>query len=79
MVQRGFEALLDLMFKRGAFAGTTPANSYQVVVSAAVNHPRSVDEGRFIVELRVAPSLPLKFVTVRLVQTGARSNVIEVF
>ena len=79
MVQRGFESLLDLLFRRGAFAGTTPANSYQVVVSGTVNNPRSVDEGRFIVELRVAPSLPLKFVTVRLVQTGARSNIIEVF
>ena len=78
-VQRGFEALLDLMFTRGAFAGKTPSNSYQVVVSGTVNNPRSVDEGCFIVELRVAPSLPLKFVTVRLVQAGARSNVIEVF
>ena len=78
-VQRGFEALLDLMFRRGAFAGKTPANSYQVVVSGAVNDPRSVDAGRFVVELRVAPSLPLKFVTVRLVQAGARSSVIEVF
>ena len=78
-VRRGFEAMLDLMFTRGAFAGKTPANSYQVVVSNAVNNPRSVEQGLFIVELRVAPSLPLKFVTVRLVQAGARSNVIEVF
>jgi phage tail sheath protein FI len=30
-----------------------------------------MDQGRFIVELRVAPSLPLAFLTVRLVQTGA--------
>jgi hypothetical protein len=78
-VQRGFSGLLDLMFARGAFAGTTPANSYQVVVSETVNNFQSVEQGRFIVELRVAPSLPLKFVTVRLVQAGGRSNVVEVF
>jgi len=78
-VQRGFSAMLDLMFVRGAFAGTTPANSYQVVVSETINNFQSVEQGRFIVELRVAPSLPLKFVTVRLVQAGGRSNVFEVF
>ncbi|MEP6902974.1 MAG: hypothetical protein ABJA66_14575 [Actinomycetota bacterium] len=78
-VQRGFNSLLDVMFVRGAFAGTTPATAYQVVVSDTVNNFQSVEQGRFIVELRVAPSLPLKFVTVRLMQTGGRSNVTEVF
>jgi hypothetical protein len=76
-VERGFNSLLDLMFVRGAFAGTTPAASYQVVVSETVNNLQSLEQGRFIVELRVAPSLPLKFVTVRLVQAGGRSNVTE--
>lgn len=78
-VQRGFASLLDVMFTRGAFAGTTPATSYQVVVSDTVNTFQSVEQGRFIVELRIAPSQPLKFVTVRLMQTGGRSTVTEVF
>ena len=33
LVQRGFEAMLDDMFVRGAFAGATPATSFQVVTS----------------------------------------------
>lgn len=78
-VQRGFASLLDIMFTRGAFAGTTPANAYQVVVSDTVNNFQSVEQGRFIVELRIAPSQPLKFVTVRLLQTGGRSTVTEAF
>ncbi|HEY0461040.1 MAG TPA: hypothetical protein VGC97_18030 [Pyrinomonadaceae bacterium] len=78
-VERGFSELLDLMFVRGAFAGNTPANSYQVVIGETVNNFQSIEQGRFIVELRVAPSLPLKFVTVRLIQAGGRSNVVEVF
>jgi phage tail sheath protein FI len=77
-VQQGFVSLLDVMFTRGAFAGKTPANSYQVVVSDALNHPRSVDQGRLIIELKVAPSQPLKFVTVRLAQTGGKSEVSEI-
>ena len=77
LVQRGFEAALDRMFARGAFAGRTAATSYQVVTDDSINTPTSVDQGRFIVELRVAPSLPLTFITVRLIQTNDRSLVTE--
>ena len=76
-VQRGFRSLLDKMFVRGAFAGATPATSYQVVISETLNNFQSVEQGRFIVELRVAPSLPLRFVTVRLINSGGRSSVSE--
>lgn len=78
-VERGFTGLLDVMFSRGAFAGATPATSYQVVVSETLNNLQSAEQGRFIVELRVAPSLPLKFVTVRLINAAGRSNVTEIF
>jgi phage tail sheath protein FI len=78
LVQRGFEAALDQMFVRGAFAGRTAATSYQVITDDSINTPSSVDQGRFIVELRVAPSLPLTFITVRLIQTNDHSSVTEV-
>ncbi len=78
LVQRGFEAALDRMFARGAFAGSTAATSYQVVTDDSINPSPSVDQGRFIIELKVAPSLPLQFITVRLVQTNDRSLVTEV-
>jgi hypothetical protein len=77
LVRRGFEALLDQMFERGAFAGSTPDTSYQVVTDSFLNTPQSVEQGRFIVELKVAPSLPLTFLTVRLVQTNDRGFVSE--
>ena len=76
-VQRGFEGMLGQMFVRGAFAGATPATSFQVVTGESLNTPQSVDQGRFIVELRVAPSLPMTFLTIRLVQTGDRTSVLE--
>ncbi|MDQ1613405.1 MAG: hypothetical protein QOG00_3336 [Pyrinomonadaceae bacterium] len=77
LVQRGFESLLERMFLRGAFAGRTASASYQVVTGDSLNTRQSVEQGRFVVELRVAPSLPLTFMTIRLVQTGDRGFVTE--
>ena len=76
-VQRGFEDLLTRMFAMGAFAGSRPAEAFQVVVNAGLSSDRIGDEGIFLVELRVAPSLPLTFLTIRLIQTGARGTVTE--
>ncbi len=78
LVQRSFEAMLGQMFARGAFAGSTPETAFQVVTSSSLNTAQSVEEGRFIVELRVAPSLPMTFLTIRLVQTSDRGVVTEV-
>jgi len=77
-VDRGFTQMLDGMFERGAFAGATAATAYQVVTDDSLNTPQSVDQGRFIVELKVAPSLPMTFLTIRLIQTSDRSLALEV-
>ena len=74
MVRRGFESVLEILFLRGAFAGDTRATSFQVLVTLS---PQDVQAGRFIVELRVAPSLPLTFMTIRLIQAGDRGLVSE--
>jgi hypothetical protein len=76
-VQRGFEAVLTRMFEGGAFAGRSANAAFQVTTNDSVNTPQSVDQGRFIVELRVAPSRPMTFLTVRLVQSGDRTLVLE--
>ena len=75
MVQRGFEAMLGDLFERGAFAGSTTDTAFQVVTGESLNTRQSVEQGRFIVELRVAPSRPLTFVSIRLVHTGERITV----
>jgi hypothetical protein len=76
-VERGFEMLMTELYRRGAFAGATAAQSFRVVVDETVNTPRDADAGRLIVELRVAPSRPLAFLAVRLAQTGGRLSVTE--
>ncbi|HYN39958.1 MAG TPA: hypothetical protein VES39_11975, partial [Rhodospirillales bacterium] len=69
-VRRRFERLLSDLFVRGAFAGDVPADGFRVVADDSVNPRQSIDLGRFVVELHVAPARPLAFLRVRLVQTG---------
>lgn len=71
-VERAFNALLDTLFQRGAFAGRNVSEAFQVVVSEEVNTPQRNDAGQFWVELRVAPALPMRFLTVRLLRSGER-------
>lgn len=69
-VQRGFAGLLGQLYARGAFAGATPDEGFRVVTGSPPNTFQSIDAGRLLVELRVAPSQPLAFLDVRLVQAG---------
>ena len=69
-IQLRFEELLGLMFDLGAFAGATRAQGFQVVTGDPPNTRQSIDQGELIVELKVAPSRPLAFLTVRLVNSA---------
>jgi hypothetical protein len=70
MVRRTFEGILLGLYQRGAFAGAVPSEAFRVVADESVNPPHTVDRGQFVVELWVAPSQPLKYLKVRLLQTG---------
>jgi phage tail sheath protein FI len=67
-IQQQFEQRLSRLFARGAFAGRNSSEAYRIVIDETVNTPYSLEQGRLIVELRVAPSQPVTFITVRLVQ-----------
>jgi hypothetical protein len=68
-VRRGFEAMLSQLLDRGAFAGTGSEDSFQVIVGRDDSRASS-DGARIVVELKVAPSLPMRFLTVRLVMAA---------
>jgi phage tail sheath protein FI len=76
-VQRNFQAVMESLYENGAFRGKTPSESFQINTGQFVKPPQSVEVGRFFIELKVAPSLPMKFLTVKLVQIGERGFVIE--
>ncbi|WP_438035783.1 hypothetical protein [Sorangium sp. So ce204] len=73
-----FERLFSELFRAGAFAGRSPEAAYQVRADTALNPPSAVNQGRFVIELKVAPSIPLSFITVRLTQRGDVTAVAEV-
>jgi len=76
-VTRQFQQWMQLLLARGAFAGSGAQDSYQVIADASVNTADLMDQGRFIVELKVAPSLPMSFLTVKLVQSGGQLALVE--
>jgi hypothetical protein len=71
MVERDLKSVFDSLLGQGAFAGHTPDAAYRIVADESLNSPHSINRGRFIAEVSVAPSVPLKFLTIRLLQTGA--------
>ena len=77
LVRHRFERLLSELYVRGAFAGASPQAAFRVVTDDSVNTRQSLDLGRFIIELRVAPSVPLSFLTIRLLQTNSEQVRIE--
>ena len=71
LTQIDLEGTLRSMFDGGAFAGVTPAQSFRVVADESVNPHESVDLGRLVVVVQVAPSQPTEFITVQLTRTAA--------
>jgi hypothetical protein len=69
-VQLTLEDALLFMHNLGAFAGASPEQSYKVVTDASVNPPQSVDAGRFVAQVQVAPSQPAEFITVLLTRVA---------
>jgi hypothetical protein len=69
-LQVALERMLLVMFQRGALAGAAPNQSFQIVSDVSVNTRQSVELGRFIAEIRVAPSQPAEFLTVVLTRAG---------
>src|SRR5207237_3469594 len=78
VVQGAFESIMHQLFSHGAFAGDTAASSYRVVTDDTINTADDYEQGRFRVDLKVAPAWPMSFITVCLVQEGERytANVI---
>lgn len=69
------EDMLRDLFNRGAFSGASPNQAFRVITDASVNPPESVDQGRLVVVIQVAPSEPMEFLTVQLIRAGEAIDV----
>jgi hypothetical protein len=73
-IERQFEDVMGFLYARQAFAGATNEQAYRVIVRATAD---DTDHGRLFIELRFAPSEPMAFLTVRMVEVGGTWVVTE--
>ncbi len=63
-VQASFERTMTELAARGAIT------AFEVVTDATLNTPNDIDNGRFLIALKIAPTLPVEFITVVLLRSG---------
>jgi phage tail sheath protein FI len=67
-VKRTITSFLRGMWMQGALVGATPEQAFYVHCDESNNPPSSVDEGKLIVEIGIAPVKPAEFVIFRISQ-----------
>ncbi|HEY6176586.1 MAG TPA: phage tail sheath subtilisin-like domain-containing protein [Kofleriaceae bacterium] len=65
-VQRAISSVLLRFWRAGAFRGARPEEAFQVVCDESNNPPEEQDNGRVWCEIRIAPALPMEFITLRI-------------
>jgi hypothetical protein len=63
-------AFLMELFRAGAFAGSRPDESFFVKCDDELNPPVSMNAGRLVAHIGVAPAEPLEFIVLQLVREG---------
>jgi hypothetical protein len=76
-VRRTITAFLLGVWRDGALFGATPEEAFYVKCDAENNPPDSVDAGRLICEIGIAPVKPAEFVVFRIAQYSGGASVSE--
>ncbi|MGE3619576.1 MAG: phage tail sheath family protein [Acidimicrobiia bacterium] len=67
-VKRTLNAFLRGLWRDGALFGSTPEQAFYVKCDEDTNPPESIDEGKLVVEVGIAPVKPAEFVIFRIAQ-----------
>ncbi|MCW6006162.1 phage tail sheath subtilisin-like domain-containing protein, partial [Micromonospora sp. CPCC 205371] len=67
-VKRNISSFLRGLWMQGALVGATAEQAFYVLCDASNNPPSSVDEGRLVVDVGIAPVKPAEFVIFRISQ-----------
>lgn len=76
-VRRTVSAFLRGLWMQGALVGATPEQAYFILCDESNNPPSSVDEGRLIVDVGIAPVKPAEFVIFRISQWQSGADTAE--
>jgi len=69
-LERSFDALLQRLMQRGAFRGADAKSSYLLKTAAGADAMREIERGECSLLIQVAPSRPLRFLTLHLRRSG---------
>ncbi|HET9058298.1 MAG TPA: phage tail sheath subtilisin-like domain-containing protein [Acidimicrobiales bacterium] len=67
-VKRTLTGFLSGLWRDGALFGSSPDQAFYVKCDAETNPPQSIDEGKLVVEVGIAPVKPAEFVIFRISQ-----------
>ena len=67
-LKTGMDSFLNGLFNSGHFAGSNPSQAYFVVVDGTNNTPDTINQGKVIVDVGIAPNRPAEFVVFRFAQ-----------
>ncbi|MEU6406418.1 phage tail sheath subtilisin-like domain-containing protein [Streptomyces sp. NPDC046985] len=76
-IRRNISAFLVNEWRAGALFGQRPEEAYYVKCDEETNPPESVDVGRVVCEIGIAPVKPAEFVIFRLAQFSSGSSELE--
>ena len=76
-VKRTITAFLIGMWRQGALLGATPEQAFYVKCDEETNPPESIDEGKLVVEIGIAPVKPAEFVIFRISQWQGGADTTE--
>lgn len=68
---------LETLWRSGALKGTEPEEAFYVKCDETNNPPDSVDQGRLIVDIGVAPTVPAEFIVFRVGRTLEELEIVE--
>ena len=74
---RSITSVLLEAYRAGALKGVRPEEAFQVKCDAETNPPEQVDNGLCVCEVKLAPAVPMEFITLRVAVSG--DGTLEVF
>jgi uncharacterized protein len=77
LMQENISALLMRLWRGGALAGLTPEQAFQVRCDETNNGPDTRANGRFHVDILIAPTTPFEFIVLRIGRQANQYELVE--
>ncbi len=72
-VTRAITTVLVEAYRAGGLQGSRPEEAFQVLCDATNNPPDAIERGEVLCEIRLAPAVPMEFLTIRVSLSAAGS------